>query len=43
MASNGSITKEHIIDTYAGKQLSQAVTDVYLTLLFKNEQHFNVD
>ena len=27
--------EEHVLDTYAGKQLSQAVTDVYLTLVLE--------
>jgi len=36
--------EEHIIDTNAGKQQSQAATDLYLTLVLKkNEQHLNMD
>ncbi len=32
-----------ILDTNVGKQLSSAVTDVYLTLALKNEQHLNIE
>jgi hypothetical protein len=29
------LIEQHVLDTNAGKQLSEAVTDVYLTLVFK--------
>ncbi len=38
-----SIIEEHVLDTDAGQQLSQAATDVHLKLVLKNEQHLNID
>ncbi len=35
--------EEHILDSYAGKQLSEAATGVWLTLALKNELHLNID
>jgi hypothetical protein len=37
------VIQHHLIDTIAGKQLSQAATDVLLTLMLKREQHLNID
>jgi hypothetical protein len=34
------ITEEHILDTYAGKQLSETATDVYVTLVLKKWTQF---
>ncbi len=36
--------EEHILDTNAGKQLSYAATDFFLSLVLKkNELHINMD
>jgi hypothetical protein len=32
--------EEHVLDTYAGKQISQAATDVLLTLVLKKRSAF---
>ncbi len=34
---------QHLRDTNARKQLSQAATDVQLTQVLKNEQHLYID
>jgi hypothetical protein len=37
------IIEQCVSDTNAGKQLSEAATDVLLTLVIKNEQHVIID
>ncbi len=37
------IIEQNVLDTNAEKQLSEAATDVELTLVLKNELHLDID